>query len=518
MGARTPDRPQRAGGGADRLAVALLDQLTADVELAARERALGRLGDEAKLRRGEPGGSPEDGRSGERLRAALDAAGIDAERAGRIGERVAEDAVLRLQLRTASVGTLVRALRQCDHWAPRIDAGARYEVRELESARARLQLVSDAPPDARDCALHVGALLGMLRAVGVVAGGAEQRAASGARVTHEACRARGDAACTFAVRWDESQLARSYVRVAASAVGTGIVLAAGLAAGLPVAALVGAGVGCAALAAAWAAQGGGGPAVPEARDGAAELAALEQRIAERMDALAKLEATAAREARPAAARGEQDVAALGSALARLERETQLLARALSERKAELTAGGDDAFETVESRLARLCDRVASVVDIVGELPELSEREDVAALLEAVVGAAQRAHPNGPTIELDIATDLPFVRVDANSVEHAIDQLLRNAIEAAGSDGCVAVSARRREGGAEIAIEDDGDGIDPEAVERTLDPFFDARAGVDTTFGLPVAARIVERHGGALALHGEPGRGTRASFMLPSDGG
>jgi two-component system sensor histidine kinase AtoS len=67
---------------------------------------------------------------------------------------------------------------------------------------------------------------------------------------------------------------------------------------------------------------------------------------------------------------------------------------------------------------------------------------------------------------------------------------------------------------EIAIADTGVGIPPEVLERVFEPFFTTkRAG--SGLGLPTVHRIVENHGGSLALESRTGAGTTVRVRLPA---
>jgi signal transduction histidine kinase len=70
----------------------------------------------------------------------------------------------------------------------------------------------------------------------------------------------------------------------------------------------------------------------------------------------------------------------------------------------------------------------------------------------------------------------------------------------------------------LVVEDEGVGIPPEHLERLCDPFFTTKQeSGGTGLGLAITSTLVRAHGGRLTFSSEPGRGTRASAMLPCPG-
>ena len=54
---------------------------------------------------------------------------------------------------------------------------------------------------------------------------------------------------------------------------------------------------------------------------------------------------------------------------------------------------------------------------------------------------------------------------------------------------------------------------PDVQKRLFDPFFTTKED-GTGLGLPISARIVEKHGGIICYETEPDRGTTFSIVLP----
>jgi signal transduction histidine kinase len=65
----------------------------------------------------------------------------------------------------------------------------------------------------------------------------------------------------------------------------------------------------------------------------------------------------------------------------------------------------------------------------------------------------------------------------------------------------------------ITVADSGPGIPPERLPRIFKLFFTTKSS-GTGFGLAVAKKIVERHGGTIAVESTVGQGTCFTIELP----
>ena len=66
---------------------------------------------------------------------------------------------------------------------------------------------------------------------------------------------------------------------------------------------------------------------------------------------------------------------------------------------------------------------------------------------------------------------------------------------------------------EIIFSDTGAGIGPEHLEKIFEPFFTTKTG-GTGLGLAIVYRIIEDHGGTIAVESKPGKGTTFRIRLP----
>jgi two-component system nitrogen regulation sensor histidine kinase GlnL len=136
--------------------------------------------------------------------------------------------------------------------------------------------------------------------------------------------------------------------------------------------------------------------------------------------------------------------------------------------------------------------------------------------------------SGVKLERSFDPSIPELRADPDRLIQVFLNLGRNALQALDGEGTLLVETRfaldqrlPSQRGASlptvaISVADDGPGIEPEVFDRLSTPFFTTRAG-GTGLGLAMSRHWVARHGGALRLESEPGRGTRARVFLPVGG-
>jgi len=115
-----------------------------------------------------------------------------------------------------------------------------------------------------------------------------------------------------------------------------------------------------------------------------------------------------------------------------------------------------------------------------------------------------------------------IQIDPQQIKQVLINLIQNAADSIGKNGTVTLRARLDEKRLNdepvsvviLEIHDTGKGIPPEAEKRLFDPFFTTKDS-GTGLGLPIAARIVEKHRGALQYQTLPGTGTAFGIILPA---
>ncbi|MFN0051898.1 MAG: sensor histidine kinase [Planctomycetales bacterium] len=113
----------------------------------------------------------------------------------------------------------------------------------------------------------------------------------------------------------------------------------------------------------------------------------------------------------------------------------------------------------------------------------------------------------------LSADLPPVRLDRSLFRQALLNLALNAQQAMPKGGLLELQTRARDQRVELDLIDTGCGIDAASLPRIFDLFFSTKPG-GSGLGLATVRRIVEAHGGRIAVESAPGRGTRFTLSLP----
>ncbi len=119
------------------------------------------------------------------------------------------------------------------------------------------------------------------------------------------------------------------------------------------------------------------------------------------------------------------------------------------------------------------------------------------------------------VDIDLQSSRP-IRMDRDRLQRAIYNVLLNAVQVTGREGSIVCRSRDETRRCLLEIGDDGPGIDPNQSRHIFEIFYTTKAG-GTGLGLPIANRIVEEHGGRMAVNSKPGHGATFAFFLPYDG-
>jgi two-component system sensor histidine kinase PilS (NtrC family) len=151
--------------------------------------------------------------------------------------------------------------------------------------------------------------------------------------------------------------------------------------------------------------------------------------------------------------------------------------------------------------------------------------DLPAMLDEILlmlsnqGGVQGADAPRVQIRCDVAEPMAKAHVDPAQMRQALWNLCLNAVEAMPQGGELRMGVRTvtSESGRalmEITVEDTGVGITAAELTQVFEPFFTTKPQ-GTGLGLAIAARIVEQHGGRIAVETVPWQGTTFTIVLPA---
>ncbi len=144
-----------------------------------------------------------------------------------------------------------------------------------------------------------------------------------------------------------------------------------------------------------------------------------------------------------------------------------------------------------------------------------------ALLEEALASArlQNGTRDGVKVRISVAHEVATVRADGRLMRQALLNLFLNALQAMPRGGTLTIRGSRTESGgrvlAQLSIQDSGPGIAPDARAKVFQPFFTTKP-TGTGLGLAVVKRIVEGHGGTIALGRGQSGGAEFLLFLPLD--
>ena len=173
------------------------------------------------------------------------------------------------------------------------------------------------------------------------------------------------------------------------------------------------------------------------------------------------------------------------------------------------------------RLSRMINQVLDLSKIeAGQMEWRMEPLDLGEVVAHTV-IANRALVEGKGIALatESAGEPTPIVADRDKIVQVLTNLLSNAAKFTPADGQVRVRTSLEDGRAVVEVEDSGIGIPPEQMEAVFEKFRQVGDTLTakpegTGLGLPISREIVERHGGSLTAHSEPGRGSCFRMALP----
>jgi signal transduction histidine kinase len=183
---------------------------------------------------------------------------------------------------------------------------------------------------------------------------------------------------------------------------------------------------------------------------------------------------------------------------------------------ELPSSGEEAhnlLRAIKAEVERLSGLSEQYLSVARQRPQELRPEKLSEIVEEALEFVRRELEQAGT-QLSFETDAAdqVVPVDEAQIRQALLNLLRNAREAMPGGGRVEVQLRRRNGGLDLIVEDEGVGLPDTVRARLFEPFFTTKAH-GTGLGLAITRQIAEAHGGHVKVEAREPRGTRIVLHL-----
>jgi signal transduction histidine kinase len=147
--------------------------------------------------------------------------------------------------------------------------------------------------------------------------------------------------------------------------------------------------------------------------------------------------------------------------------------------------------------------------------EAAGGKGIAPVLEQALAEVRRSNPG---VEWDVRSEGSPSRVTIpdSSLSETLVILLRNAVEAMQGRGRGTLETEVRDGEWKVRIGDEGPGLTESQIEEIFKPGFTTKS-TGSGYGLFLARRIAEEHGGTITACARPGRGALFELILPVAG-
>jgi signal transduction histidine kinase len=99
------------------------------------------------------------------------------------------------------------------------------------------------------------------------------------------------------------------------------------------------------------------------------------------------------------------------------------------------------------------------------------------------------------------------------MQRVFTNLIKNSIDAMPNGGSLDISSRQNEQSVEFSFADTGIGMSEDVVQKIFTPLFTTKAQ-GMGFGLSICKRIIEVHGGKIAVKSAPNKGTVFIVSIP----
>lgn len=182
--------------------------------------------------------------------------------------------------------------------------------------------------------------------------------------------------------------------------------------------------------------------------------------------------------------------------------------------------GQDFLQRIRSsahQMKRVLDEMSHMVKLLAR-PTARRPTPLREIIEEVLLKYNFAIDDGG-VQVDVPADLPVVNVDPEKMREAIGALISNALffnDHPKGERTIAVDCTSDAEGYRLCVRDNGIGIDPRYTGQIFDLGLklDKSRGGGPGYGLYLARKVAEAHGGSVTVESAPDEGSTFCLTLP----
>lgn len=182
------------------------------------------------------------------------------------------------------------------------------------------------------------------------------------------------------------------------------------------------------------------------------------------------------------------------------------------------------MDSIKEEINRLNGLVSDFLNL-GRPARLKLRDlDARSLVEEVAGLVRaKAEQQGVRLTVRMSPEAngeghsldTHIQADADQLKTCFSNLAINAVQAMPEGGSLTITLHPRSSSVEVRFTDTGHGIAPESLEHLFEPYFTTKEK-GTGLGLALTKKLIEDHGGQIAVKSEVGVGTTFVITLPRE--
>jgi PAS domain S-box-containing protein len=188
----------------------------------------------------------------------------------------------------------------------------------------------------------------------------------------------------------------------------------------------------------------------------------------------------------------------------------------------------EVLEQMEGQVRRASELVQQLLAFGRKAETRLSPQHLNKVVQEAVKLLERTIPKMISIEWRLAGDLFMIEADPTQMQQIVMNLAGNAADAMADGGRLLIESANAVGLVKdlarcnlvvLSVSDNGIGMDQATLERIFEPFFTTKeVGRGTGLGLSTVYGIVQKHGGWVTCHSQPGQGARFEMVLPARAG